>query len=392
MTEPRVTARMFTLNFNRMAVRMRSLILCGLVGIAFAGTGALATDVTLLSWNVAGNGQTDWSTNNAQVRAIGRIVQHLQPDVITFQEIPFPQSHEMTNFVAEYLEGFHLARYSGTDGILRSVILSRFPITREQKWLDGVPLNDFGYDGRFTRDLFEAEIEVPNWPAPLHVFTTHLKSGFDSNSVSRRAAEALAISNFVVNTFYPAFTNHPFVLTGDFNEDHVVHAHSGGRVVDTLINEIVGLRLTDPQNPLTGSDRTFSSRSSLSSRLDYILPGGLLYSNLTGGMVFSTASLDPLPPMLSRFDDQTASDHLPVVVMFRNPRSESFRITRAVIADGLVSLRWQAQPGRHYQIEGSRDFAEWHIVPGEIEVGSTNGVWNSLTGFSQRFFRVRLVP
>jgi endonuclease/exonuclease/phosphatase family metal-dependent hydrolase len=170
--------------------------------------------------------------------------------------------------VAAYLEGFHLARNSGTDGILRSVILSRFPITREQKWLDGVLLDDFGYDGRFTRDLFEAEIEVPNWPAPLHVFTTHLKSGFDSNSVSRRAAEALAISNFVVNTFYPAFTNHPFVLTGDLNEDHVVHANSGGGVVGKLTDEAVGLRLTDPVNPATGNHRTFSSRSSLSSRLD----------------------------------------------------------------------------------------------------------------------------
>jgi endonuclease/exonuclease/phosphatase family metal-dependent hydrolase len=362
------------------------------LGIQLVAQNAFASNVTLLSWNVAGNGQTDWSTNSVQVQAVGRIVQHLQPDIITFQEIPFPQSHEMTNFVAAYLEGFHLARYSGTDGILRSVILSRFPITREQKWLDGVPLNDFGYDGRFTRDLFEAEIKVPDWPSPLHVFTTHLKSGFDFNSVSRRAAEALAISNFVVNTYYPAFTNHPFVLTGDFNEDHIVHANSGGKVVDTLINEIVGLRLTDPLNPLTGNDRTFSSRGSLSSRLDYILPGGLLYSNLTWGMVFSTETMDPRPPTLSRFDVQTASDHLPVLVTFRNPRSDPFRITSAAITDRLVSLRWQAQPGRRYQIEGSRDFDEWGLVPGKIEAGSTNGVWNSLMRFDQQFFRVRLEP
>ena len=29
----------------------------------------------------------------------------------------------------------------------------------------------------FTRDLFEAEILVPGWTRPLHVFTTHLKAG-----------------------------------------------------------------------------------------------------------------------------------------------------------------------------------------------------------------------
>jgi len=36
----------------------------------------------------AGSGATNWSTNSLQVQAIGRQVQFLQPDIITFQEIP----------------------------------------------------------------------------------------------------------------------------------------------------------------------------------------------------------------------------------------------------------------------------------------------------------------
>jgi hypothetical protein len=129
---------------------------------------------TLLTYNVGGNGTTDWSTNAPQVQAIGRQMVFLQPDLITFNEVPFTNSWQMTNFVTAYLPGYFLARYSGTDGFLRSVIASRFPIVREQKWLDGAPLDEFGYAGRFARDLFEAEVLLPGSAHPLHVFTTHL--------------------------------------------------------------------------------------------------------------------------------------------------------------------------------------------------------------------------
>ena len=44
--------------------------------------------LTVLTYNVAGNGATNWSTNSLQVQAIGRQVQNLQPDIITFNEIP----------------------------------------------------------------------------------------------------------------------------------------------------------------------------------------------------------------------------------------------------------------------------------------------------------------
>src|SRR5436309_15675445 len=90
---------------------------------------------------------------------------------------------------------------SGTDNFIRSVILSRFPITRSQSWLDGSSLSSFGYSGNFTRDLFEAEITVPNFTQPLHVFTTHLKALSDVDSAAKRAAEASAVSNFFVAGF-----------------------------------------------------------------------------------------------------------------------------------------------------------------------------------------------
>ena len=140
-----------------------------------------------MTWNVAGNGAADWSTNASQVQAIGRQVAALNPDIITFNEIPQAKTYGMTNFANLWLPGYYLATNSGSDGFIRSVIASRFPITRSQSWLARSSLSDFGYSGSYTRDLFEAQIQVPGATEPLHVFTTHLKCCEDSTSLQRRA-------------------------------------------------------------------------------------------------------------------------------------------------------------------------------------------------------------
>ncbi len=362
----------------------------GLLILLLAGLPGRADTLSLLNWNVAGNGATDWSTNAPQVQAIGRIVQFLQPDLLTLQEIPHPHVAEMTNFVAAFLPGYHLARFSGTDGIIRSVVMSRFPITREQRWLDGVLLNEFGYAGRFTRDLFEAEIAVPDWPVPLHLFTTHLKAGFDTDSVARRAAEALAISNFVVNTYYPTRTNHPFLLAGDLNEDHLVHGTSGAGVIPKLTDPAVGLQLTSPVHPVTSNERTFSIRTSLQSRLDYILPNGLLYSNVVASQTFRTGLLNPLPPALLVDDDRTASDHLAVLMIFESPYITPFHITEIEVAGDFLSLRWEAIPGRRYTIESSPNLEDWQPAAAGILAGGPIGLWNTARPSAPRYYRLWL--
>ena len=64
--------------------------------------------LSIVTYNVRGNGETDWTTNSLQVRAIGRQMAYLQPDVVTFNEIPFPYTYEMTNFVKAWLPGHTL--------------------------------------------------------------------------------------------------------------------------------------------------------------------------------------------------------------------------------------------------------------------------------------------
>lgn len=164
-------------------------------------------ELRVLTWNVGGNGLTNWSVDMPQVQAVGRILRHLQPDVVALQELPNENRGyaNLESFAQTYLPGFTSFYSSGTDGVLRSGILSRHPVRRFQSHLDGVPLIDFGNSGRFTRDLFEAEVEVPGFPTPVHVFTAHLKAGSDATSIAVRAAEASAISNHLVRVLPALF-------------------------------------------------------------------------------------------------------------------------------------------------------------------------------------------
>src|SRR5439155_27387327 len=76
----------------------------------------------LLTYNTHGNGVADWSTNSAQVQAIGRQMAYIRPDIIAMNEIPNTNTYQMSDFVTAYLPGYSLATNSGTDGYIRSVV------------------------------------------------------------------------------------------------------------------------------------------------------------------------------------------------------------------------------------------------------------------------------
>jgi len=374
-----------------------------MLALLLAG-GGRGFSLSLLHWNVAGNGASDWSTNSLQVQAIGRQMLYWRPEVVTFNEIPFDESAQMTNFVAAYLPGYFLAMNSGTDGYLRSAIASRYPVARSQKHLDGVSLVPFGYTNSpstFTRDLFEAEIIVPGWAQRLHVFTTHLKateSGANfTNSVRRRAAEASAISNFFVTVFLPTYGARPYVLTGDLNEDIARPPTSGGQPfsglpIQRLTSAPTGLRLTTPLNPVTASSNSFSIRGTLNTRLDYILPGGLLFSNVAGSQVFRTDRLSPMPPNLFTNDSETASDHLPVIMSFHNPYDPAPRLLSVATSNQFVNLRWSSSTGRAYRVEVSTNFATWSVSSTNLLATATNQFWSAPRSGPRQFFRVRQMP
>jgi endonuclease/exonuclease/phosphatase family metal-dependent hydrolase len=379
----------------RAGANILSLILTGL--LALSARAELPPELpyqpaflSLLTYNVQGNGVQDWTTNAPQVQAIGRKVAYLKPDIISFQEIPRPHRDEMTNFVTAFLPGYHLARFSGTDGYVQSAVASRFPITRSQRWLQGSSLAAFGYDGRFTRDLFEVEIAVPEFEEPLHLFTAHLKALSDANSAARRAAEAGAISNFLVTAFLTTNAHRPYVLAGDLNEDILRPPATSLQPIQRLVNPATGLRPTTPRNPFTNDERTWSIQAAaLSVRFDYILPGGLLFSNIAGSQVFRTDLLAPTPPGIEPFDSRTASDHLPVLMLFHNPYDREFPITSVTRHEEQLTLEWRSTVGRQYLVETSSNLVQWTTLTTIMTAQGTNFIWSTDIAEPQSFFRVR---
>jgi endonuclease/exonuclease/phosphatase family metal-dependent hydrolase len=361
--------------------------------------------LTYLSYNVNGNGQTDWSTNAPQVQAVGRQLLYLKPDIITFNEIPRTNTYQMTNWVTAYMPGFYLATNSTSDGFIRSVIASRWPIARSQSWLSASNLSNFGYtngSGSFTRDLFEAQINVAGFSQPLHVFVTHLKAttGGGQDDADRRAAEASCISNFFVNVFL-AGTNklHPYILSGDMNEDifrPATNTYVTGQPIQRLISPPTGLQFTSPTNPFTGAptnDMTESIRDTkLTVRFDYILPNPLMFSNIIGSQIFRTDKLSPLPPNLNSIDDKTASDHLPVLMVFKNPYQNPFQILSVTRSNLAVALNWESVPGQQYMVESSADLVSWAPFATNLMATNFSQTLNTNAPASVQFFRVRKVP
>src|SRR5438034_2700301 len=99
-----------------------------------------------------GNGATNFTTNGPQLQAIGRELQYLNPDVITFNEIQHSSLSSMTNFVLTYLPGYNLRISPNTDGFIQNGIASRFPITFSRSHLYSADLAPYGYtNSDFTR-------------------------------------------------------------------------------------------------------------------------------------------------------------------------------------------------------------------------------------------------
>lgn len=353
----------------------------------------LLQNFSLLTYNVKGNGAVDWSTNAAQVQAIARQLQYLLPDAVTFNEIPFDLRYEMTNFVKAFLPGYQIAISSGTDGYIVSAIASRYPIVRSQKWLAGVDLKPFGYTNtstssadNFTRDLFEAEIAVPDTARHWHVFTTHLKSTSGTtyaDAAAKRAAEAAAITNFFATNLFVLYPLDPYTLSGDFND-----SDTNALAIQRLVSPPTGLRLANPKNPYTGSINTYSAlMANPSERIDYILSCALLYSNINASQVFRS---DRLTPNLFSDDSQVASDHYPVLMEFKNPYKRPVKITSFEQSGSTSALGWKTVPGEVYGVETSTNLVTWSGLKTNLTATNYNLTLVTNISGNPRFFRVRI--
>jgi endonuclease/exonuclease/phosphatase family metal-dependent hydrolase len=358
---------------------------------------AAAPALSYLTYNCHGNGLTNWSTNMWHVQAIGRQMQYLNPDIITFNEIPVTNNctAQMADFVTAFRPGYYLVTNSTDDGFIRSVILSRFPIISSTSRLHGSDLTPYGYTGSgFTRDLFEAQISVPGFSQPLHVFVVHLKSSTDADSSAKRAAEAGAVSNFFATVYLPANGQQPYVLSGDMNEDILRPSPGNLQSIQRLISAPTGLQLTTAVNPFTDSEQTWSIQAAdgLTVRYDYILPCAMLSSNIVSSQVFRTDLLPNPPPPLLAGDDKTASDHLPVFMVFGNPFNPPFRLLTIGRTNQIVSLQWESAGNRSYNIEVSSNLTAWTPLVTNLTATNADCRFTTNVPDSVKFFRVYRAP
>lgn len=352
--------------------------------------------VSLLNYNVWGAEATEWTTNTAQVQAIGRQLAHLAPDIVTLQEIPNIGLAEMPHFVSAFLPGYFLATNRVSDGDKGNLILSRFPIVRSRSNLGRSSLTQWGFDGVFTRDLFEAEIAVPGFNELLHVYSIHLKAFNDPASGPRRAAEASAVSNYFATVFLPTNGHRPYLLAGDFNEDIARPRSYEQGAMQRIINDATGLVLTTPRNPFNGDERTWSSRNATPTiRFDYILPGALLAQHILTNWIFRTDYLSPAPLGVQADDSQVATDHLPLLTVFRNPYDLPPLVPLRVnlqLTNQTVTLGWGSNPGRHYLVQGSFNLTNWISLSPSIPADATNTTWQGSVVADGMFFRIAEGP
>jgi len=154
------------------------------------------------------------------------------------------------------------------------------------------------------------------------------------------------------------------------------------------------LQLTTAINPFTGSEMTWSIQDSdgLTRRYDYILPCAMLSSNIVSSQVFRTDLLSPLPPNLYGTDDTTASDHLPVFMVFANPFNVPFRLLSVGVTNQIVSLQWESVSNRQYRVETSSDLVTWTPLATNLAATGASCTFSTNASDDLKFFRIYRAP
>jgi hypothetical protein len=162
-----------------------------------------------------------------------------------------------------------------------------------------------------------------------------------------------------------------------------------------LISAPTGLQLTTAVNPFTDSELTWSIQdinNGPTVRYDYILPCAMLSSNIVSSQVFRTDLLPKPPPPLLAGDDKTASDHLPVFMVFGNPFNPPFRLLAIGRTNQVVSLQWESASNRSYNIEVSSNLTAWTPLATNLTATGANFTFTTNVPDSAKFFRVYRAP
>ena len=305
---------------------------------------AHAQQIKVMQWNIEGHLGNPASNNTAQAKAIARIINFHQPDVLLIDEVEGISSlgsgttnqnaaafvDWITNNVP-YLGPkldvtFFLSFGTNSDGLSREGALSRYPMFNARTYSDGGP----NYNNLRGMQAFKMQLSGTN---ALQLFHAHLKADSDSTSCPRKQEEAGIDATNMMN--WASTNTFPYVWTCDCNEDEDSTHDSFECATNatyhpiTTLRQVGGLAEFRPRS-LNGSWLTWSSTSQ-SIRFDYVLPAtnriSLTPSGTTAcivtGFVFNSsvwgAQYTSAGPSNTVGDSAAASDHLCVQVTYSFP-------------------------------------------------------------------------
>src|ERR1051325_6907613 len=281
-----------------------------------------AQDVLVMQYNIEkALGKISYNTNE-QAKALGRIVNYLQPDVILLNElqttIVFSNELALVDWVTNNLPymgtqknvSFFLSVSDQTDNFNRNAAISLYPIS-----------NAVTYDDDL-RGLHSFRIEFPG-TNQVQFFHTHLKSGNSTNSVPTDAERRQAEAQFDADTIsaWASSNSIPYVFTGDLNVDE---SYSQTPTNETYhpVTTILTAGLSDYEpTDLNGNSKTISSAQVMATRrYDYILSNTNRLAPVTGfvfnASVWSQHGMYTNVPGNFPTDNIVASDHYPVLVTY----------------------------------------------------------------------------
>jgi len=275
----------------------------------------------------------------------------LMPDIVCLQETT--SLNDLEDFRDDFLPGYEALKGPTTDGFYSNGFFVRGD-------LSVLKFDEFGTPG--PRPVLRLILDVPTTPEYVLIYNAHFKAGQSGDDVDIRRAEANAIANRVAvdrefgidvdgNGTKEFFPTHYF-FAGDLNQDDfegdVIDAllEGGSNGLPTGLNDVRVETLYGAQFP-TFLGNTFSTRTSLSRRYDYLLASAEIFAafDANADQIVDQDELNEVGLVYISGDDgglqasgdvdatTVASDHAPVVVGFSVPG-----ITGDLDGDGDVDL------------------------------------------------------
>lgn len=285
----------------------------------------------------------------------------LMPDIVCLQETT--SLSDLEDFRDDYLPGYQVIKGPTTDGYYSNGFFFRGDLTV-------LKFNEFGTVG--PRPVLRLVLDVPATPEHLVIYNAHFKAGQTGDDPNTRQAEANAMANrvavdrvFGIDTdgngyedLWPIY----YIFAGDLNQNDFE-----GEIIDRLIgqapnglytelNDVRVESIYGAQYP-TFLGNTFSTRTSLSKRYDYVLASDAIFDQFDtdgdqtvdqdelnqAGFVYLSGDDGGLQASGDQDATTQASDHAPVIVDFLLPA-----LPGDLDGDGDVDLSDLSQLLAHY--------------------------------------------